>query len=112
MSDHSGEDKPMSETHAAVLPVIVETAQPHRLTIMAERTIFAATLGEALEFYDFTAYGVFAVSSWPSGRRIWRRTSRPSGPSATCSKATSRWTEAATTTCCGTPSRCSPRVAP
>src|SRR5579859_5951364 len=61
MSDHSGEDKPMSETHAAVLPVIAETAQPHQLTSMAKRTIFAATLGEALEFYDFTAYGVFAV---------------------------------------------------
>lgn len=51
----------MSEMRAAVLPAIVETAQPHRLTSMAKRTIFAATLGEALEFYDFTAYGVFAV---------------------------------------------------
>jgi MFS family permease len=28
---------------------------------MASRTVFAATLGEALEFYDFTAYGIFAV---------------------------------------------------
>jgi MFS family permease len=28
---------------------------------MATKTIMAATLGEALEFYDFTAYGIFAV---------------------------------------------------
>jgi MFS family permease len=28
---------------------------------MASRTVLAATLGEALEFYDFTAYGIFAV---------------------------------------------------
>ena len=51
----------MSETHAAVLPAIVETEQPDRFTGMATKTILAATLGEALEFYDFTAYGVFAV---------------------------------------------------
>ena len=51
----------MSETHTAVLPAIVETKQPERLARMATKTILAATVGEALEFYDFTAYGVFAV---------------------------------------------------
>jgi MFS family permease len=28
---------------------------------MASKTVLAATFGEALEFYDFTAYGIFAV---------------------------------------------------
>ena len=51
----------MSEILAAVLPPIVETKQPERLAGMATKTILAATLGEALEFYDFTVYGVFAV---------------------------------------------------
>ena len=33
---------------------------PRRMS-MASKTVLAATFGEALEFYDFTAYGIFAV---------------------------------------------------
>jgi MFS family permease len=33
---------------------------PRRMS-MVSKTVLAATLGEALEFYDFTAYGIFAV---------------------------------------------------
>jgi MFS family permease len=51
----------MTSIPAATSAAMTRSDKPEALTGMASKTVFAATLGEALEFYDFTAYGIFAV---------------------------------------------------
>jgi MFS family permease len=53
--------KTVSEMWADAPTVIIDTEKPQRMTRMATKTVAAAAIGEALEFYDFTAYGIFAV---------------------------------------------------